>query len=107
MSLRNIKLSRKILLAFAAVVSAVVVTWGVVYTTTLKLIDSERLNSDSYVLVDLVDQMKAATFDQMANVRAFMLTQNPQNPVEETAQRQAFDKDFAKARQIIEQQVDL
>jgi methyl-accepting chemotaxis protein len=74
MSLKNIKISKKLLVAFSGVVLIVLAMCTIVYKSTLRQDALEHLNTESDSVQALVQQAKAAMLQQTSSARSYALT---------------------------------
>ena len=99
-ALSNIRISRKLILAFAVVVLAVLVMCGVLFSSMQKLTQADKNSIAASNLVDAVNQAQLDMLDQMASIRAFIITQDPQLLDKEKERHEKFDRDLARAREL-------
>jgi methyl-accepting chemotaxis protein len=98
MRLPSIKISLRLALSFAAVVSAVLVMCGVIYASTLRLTAAESAAATSHDLMTAVDQSQIEMLDQMNLIRTYVVTQD-QAVLDRAKDRQdRFDKQIDVAR---------
>jgi methyl-accepting chemotaxis protein len=107
MTINNLRLPQKMTVAFAAVLSIVALMSVFLMTEVSAVTSAEKLNSESYNLVDLIDQTKADTFNQMKNVQSYLLTRNAAYLTEEAADERDFEQDFAHARKLTDGRTQL
>ncbi len=100
MRLPSIKISLRLALSFAAVVSAVLVMCGVIYASTLRLTEAESAAATSHELMTAVNQSQIEMLDQMNLIRTYVVTQD-QAVLDRAKDRQdRFDKQIDVARSL-------
>ena len=100
MSFANMRISRKLALAFAAVVGAVLAMGAGVFATTAELVRAEASDVASYRLLAAITQVQADIYDQMSTARGFVLTANPQFADDEAKKHEKVDRDLAVAIEL-------
>ncbi len=101
MAFQDLKTSKKLLVAFATVVTAVLLTSTGIAVMLGKLTDTESLNSASYDLVDDVDQMVGDTSKQRSAVLTFVIAGDRTSLDRAKAAREEFKKDLGDARRSV------
>jgi methyl-accepting chemotaxis protein len=94
MFLRNLPLSRKLLLAFSLVVLAAAATSGLIYVNLLTLEEAAESASRSQTLAQRSDRLIAHTVDQQNAVRKYLLGGGSEAKADYEAAGAAFDEEW-------------
>lgn len=98
----DIKISNKLAIAFAAVVTVVIVMCGVVFFSVSQLTTAEKLNDDSNNASDLIDKALTAQAREVAAARGFVINQDPIYLRDFADSKTSFDKAMADARTYLD-----
>ena len=96
--LSNIRISRKLSLAFVVVVAAVLAMSAILWSSLLGLVAAEARNAATHGVVEAVNQTQLDMLDQMVTIRTFLLTQDPALVDRQQQSQAKFDRDLGTAR---------
>ncbi len=100
MRLSNLRLSRKLALAFLVVVAAVLVMCGVLYSAVARLAQVESEAETAHALVDAVHQAEIEILDQMTLIRTYVVSQDDAALTRIRDRQDRFGKQIDVARQL-------
>ncbi len=96
----SIRISHRLALSFAAVVSTVLIMCGVIYASTVRLGQAEAAATAGHDLATAVDQAQIELLDQMNLIRTYVVTQDGA-VLDRARERQGrFDKQVEAARAL-------
>ena len=99
MSFNNMRISRKLGLAFAAVVTAIAIMCAVIAWNLLKLEHATEVEADASRSIDLITQAEFRLTHQDASFRGFLLTNDKFYLERQKGHREAFDTRLAELRE--------
>ncbi len=98
--LSNVKLSRKLTLAFLMVVAAVLIMCGVLYGAVTRVTQAEAAAETAHALVDAVNQAEIELLDQMTLIRTYVVGQDAAVLDRVHDREDRFGKQIELARQL-------
>ena len=100
MRLSNVRLSRKLALAFLVVVAAVLMMCGVLYGAMTRLAQAEAEAETAHALVDAVHQAEIELLDQMTLIRTYVVGQDAAVLAHARDREDRFGKQIDVAREL-------
>ncbi len=101
MTFSDVSISKKMTGGFALVVAVVVVMCSVLFLTTLKLVDAEKLNNNAGDAQSALERARGDAYSESARVRGYLLVQTPRTVNDTQADHEKFLKDMGTARDKI------